>query len=119
MQLIEFFEKFGYEIHGGSEYQWNAYGDNAWRLDMAKEVEVLYDKVTTEVYELSVWSEVLETSVLWVNPAYKNALIEEASHRGFPFKGNEFVSELENMFRLINQALNEQPLNLDLCDHAD
>jgi len=85
MHLKDINENFEHRITGGSEYQWNCYGENARYLDYESEHATgscIFDIATQEVYEASV--EIKESAhrpYRWLNPNTKNVMHEEAAYR--------------------------------------
>lgn len=116
MKLTDLLAKFGYKIQGGCQYGWFSYGKDAWLIDMENDVTFVYDHNTLEVYEIDVWSEEREKSIMWINPNYRSRLFKEAEARRFSIAVIDTVSDIEAMLRLVEQALAGADLNLDLCD---
>lgn len=92
--LKEFLEAIDYKVTGGSEYQWKCFGPNARYLDSDNgtfenntyTASAIFDSVDQTVYNVEVWDYVNNREYRWINPVYKQAMIDEAEHRGIDYK---------------------------------
>jgi hypothetical protein len=86
--LKEFMEVVDYKITEGSEYCWQCFGPNAYRLDSWNQdqeghsVSIVFDTRTHEVYETSAYDYKRNRAYRLINPDYKFAHDDEASGRG-------------------------------------
>jgi hypothetical protein len=84
----EFMEICDYKITEGSDYMWQCYGPDAYRLDSwngehdGHSVSIVFDTKTQEVYEASAYDYRLNRAYRLINPDYKFAHDDEASGRG-------------------------------------
>jgi hypothetical protein len=84
----EFMEIIDYKITEGSQYMWQCYGSNAYRLDSwngsqdGHSVSIVFDTHTQEVYEVSAYDYRYNRAYRLINPDYKFAHDDEASGRG-------------------------------------
>ncbi len=73
----EFMEIIDYKITEGSQYMWNCYGPNAYRLDSwnghqdGHSVSIIFDTNTQEVYEVSAYDYRNNRAYRLINPDYK------------------------------------------------
>ena len=73
----EFMEIIDYKITEGSQYMWNCYGSNAYRLDSwnghqdGHSVSIIFDTNTQEVYEVSAYDYRNNRAYRLINPDYK------------------------------------------------
>ena len=80
-------EVVDYKITEGSEYCWNCYGPNAYRLDSWNQeheghsVSILFDTRTHEVYEASAYDYKRNRAYRLINPDYAQAYKDEARDR--------------------------------------
>ena len=91
MELKDFMETVSYRVTEGSEYCWNCYGPNAYRLDSwsgawnnATEgytISIVFDTVTQTVYEVEAYDYTRNRAYRWQNPEYKLAHDTEACQR--------------------------------------
>ena len=119
MKIQEILERFGYKLTGASQYCWQCYGDNAWRIEYDEGVEFIYDLVTYELFEVNVWGEERQESLIYVVPEYEVAHIQECKERGFPVASENRVFSSQSIFTLAEQAMAGQDLNLDLCNYVE
>jgi hypothetical protein len=79
----DFMEIINYQVTEGSEYGWDCYGPNAYSLsswsgdnDSGYNVDIVYDTVNMQTYELTVCDYQNQRAYRWMNPdyfeAYKN-----------------------------------------------
>jgi hypothetical protein len=86
--LKEFMEVVDYKITEGSEYCWQCFGPNAYRLDSWNQeqeghsVSIVFDTRTHVVYETSAYDYKRNRAYRLINPDYKFAHDDEASGRG-------------------------------------
>jgi hypothetical protein len=84
----EFMEIVDYRITEGSEYCWQCFGSNAYRLDSWNQdhqghtVSIIFDTRTHVVYEVNAYDYKRERAYRLINPDYKDAHSKEAQHRG-------------------------------------
>lgn len=81
--LKQWMEVCGYRITEGSEYGWQCFGHNAYRLDSwngdqdGHTISIVFDTRTQEVYEVEAFDYKRERAYRMVNPAYKEAFDAE------------------------------------------
>jgi hypothetical protein len=86
--IKDFMETVNYRVTEGSDYCWNCYGENAYRLDYWNQdheghtVSIVFDTRTHEVYEANAYDYKRERAYRLINPAYKQAHNDEADDRG-------------------------------------
>jgi hypothetical protein len=86
--IKEFMEIVDYRITEGSDYMWQCYGSNAYRLDSWNQsqeghtISIIFDTRTQEVYEVSAYDYRNNRAYRLINPDYKFAHDDEASGRG-------------------------------------
>jgi hypothetical protein len=94
MKLKKILKLFDYKISDGSEFQWGCFGPNARYLDFNSDtciqnsVSVLYDTITTKVYQMDFCCESVEGVYTWVDPKYEVAHARECLRRGI--EGNKY-----------------------------
>ena len=82
LYLLEFLDMVPIRIVGGDKYTWTCYGDNARYLDMEKNVEIIFDEKTEEVYEISICDgDDNMHNTIWRNPQNEPAYLEEVKER--------------------------------------
>ena len=85
--LKEFMEIVDYKITEGSEYCWQSFGPNAYRLDSWNQdqeghtVSIVFDTRTQVVYEVNAYDYRRNRAYRLINPDYKSAHDSEASDR--------------------------------------
>jgi hypothetical protein len=85
--LKEFMEVVDYKITEGSDFCWNCYGPNAYRLDSWNQeqeghtVSIVFDTRTHEVYEASAYDYRRDRAYRLINSDYKEAHTSEAQSR--------------------------------------
>ena len=85
--LKDFMETVDYKITEGSDYCWNCYGPNAYRLDSWNQeqdghtVSIVFDTRTQEVYEASAYDYQRNRAYRLINPDYVQAHKDEAGDR--------------------------------------
>lgn len=85
--LKDFMETVDYKITEGSDYCWNCFGPNAYRLDSWNQdqdghsVSILFDTRTHEVYEASAYDYKRNRAYRLINPEFKVAHDQEARDR--------------------------------------
>ena len=89
MKLEQFATAVRHRITGGSEYQWQCYGDQARWLDAGWEKDgdqwqasVVFDGGTQRVYECQVSDYRTEQAWIWRDPEFGEAHDREAAERG-------------------------------------
>ena len=86
--LKDFMETVDYKITEGSDYGWQCYGPNAYRLDSWNQeqdghsVSIVFDTRTHVVYEASAYDYQRNRAYRLINPDYKFGHDDEASGRG-------------------------------------
>jgi hypothetical protein len=86
--LKEFMEVVDYKITEGSEYCWQCFGPNAYRLDSWNQdqeghtVSIVFDTRTHVVYEATAYDYKRSRAYRLINPDFKFAHDDEASGRG-------------------------------------
>jgi hypothetical protein len=85
--IKEFMEIVDYKITEGSEYCWQCYGPNAYRLDSWNQeqegytVSIVFDTRTHLIYEANAYDYKQNRAYRLINPDYKFAHDDEASNR--------------------------------------
>lgn len=86
--LKDFMETVDYKVTEGSDYCWNCYGENAYRLDSWNQdqqghtVAIVFDTRTHMVYEANAYDYKREHAYRLINPDFKDAHSAESSDRG-------------------------------------
>jgi hypothetical protein len=86
--LKDFMETVDYKITEGSEYQWQCYGDHAYRLDSWNQdqnghsVSIVFDTCTHVIYEASAYDYQRGRAYRLINPDFKLGHDDEAQSRG-------------------------------------
>jgi hypothetical protein len=86
--LKDFMETVDYKITEGSEYCWQCYGPNAYRIDSWNQdhdghsVSIVFDTRTHVIYEATAYDYKRERAYRLVNPEYKADHDNEAVGRG-------------------------------------
>jgi hypothetical protein len=86
--LKDFMETVDYKVTEGSDYCWNCYGPNAYRLDSWNQdqeghtVGIIFDTRTHVVYEVNAYDYKREHAYRLINPDFKDAHSAESSDRG-------------------------------------
>lgn len=91
--LKEYLEAVNFQITGGSEYQWDCYGDNARYLDSTDNeslgtysINAIFDSVDQTVYAVELWDYVNNREYRWIHPNYKDRHNDEAKSRDIDIK---------------------------------
>jgi hypothetical protein len=90
--LKEWMEATGFRITEGSDYGWNCYGDNSYRLDSwngeqdGHSASIVFDTRTHEVYEVSVCDYTRNRAYRLINPEYLEANKAEARNNEVEFR---------------------------------
>jgi hypothetical protein len=85
--LKDFMQTVDYKVTEGSDFCWNCYGDNAYRLDSWNQdqdghtVSIIFDTRTHVVYEASVYDYSRERAYRVINPDFKDLHREESLSR--------------------------------------
>lgn len=85
--IKDFMELVEYRITEGSEYCWDCYGSNAYRLEYWNQkqnghtVGIIFDTKTQEVYEAAVYDYKRERAYRIINPEYLQQYLDEAKQR--------------------------------------
>jgi len=86
--IKDFMQTVDYRITEGSDYGWNCFGPNAYRLDSWNQeqdghnVSIVFDTRTQVVYQMSAYDYVNERAYRWINPEYRSAHDNESEDRG-------------------------------------
>lgn len=89
--LKDFLECVGYRITEGSDYCWDSFGPDAYRLESWDEsttknsVSVVFDKKTQTVYQIEAWDHENQRTYRWTNPAQLAGYQEECVRRNISF----------------------------------
>lgn len=91
MELKTFMEATGYRITEGSDFCWQCFGPNAYRLDSwsgawddsteGYTISIVFDNIAQIVYCVEAHDYVRNRSYRWTNPKYKAAHDSEAAQR--------------------------------------
>jgi len=85
--LKDFMETVDYKVTEGSDYCWNCYGPNAYRLDSWNQeqdghsVSIVFDTRTHVVYEANAYDYKREHAYRLINPEYAETHRNEAAER--------------------------------------
>lgn len=85
--LKQWLETCGYRITEGSDYGWQCFGHNAYRLDSwdgnldGHTLSIVFDNRTQEVYEVEAFDYRRERAYRMINPEYRAAFDAEVSDR--------------------------------------
>jgi len=85
--LKDFMETVDYKVTEGSDYGWQCYGPNAYRLDSWNQeqdghsVSIIFDTRTHVVYEATVYDYKREHAYRLINPEYVEAHRNESAER--------------------------------------
>ena len=86
VSLKDFFEATRYKISEGFYYGWNCFGDNAHCLEASVydkyTAEIVFDRETQVVYEVSILDYTTDTAHRWQNPNFVDAHSQEVAARG-------------------------------------
>lgn len=86
--LKDFMETVDYKVTEGSEYCWDCYGPNAYRLDSWNQeqeghtVSIVFDTRTHVVYEANAYDYSRERAYRLINTDFREAHSKESSDRG-------------------------------------
>jgi hypothetical protein len=86
--LKDFMETVDYKITEGSDYCWNCFGPNSYRLDSWNQdqnghtVAIVFDTRTQIVYEANAYDYRNNRAYRLINPDFKSAHNDEAKERG-------------------------------------
>jgi hypothetical protein len=86
--LRDFMQTVDYRVTEGSQYMWNCYGSNAYRLDSwngeqdGHSVSIIFDTKTQEVYETTAYDYKNQRAYRLINPNYKAKHDAESEDRG-------------------------------------
>ena len=81
VHLTEFFNIVSPKIVGGDKYSLNCYGEDARYLDLEKNVCIVFDETTQEIYEISICGEDAITNSVWRSQKYENAYLDEVKRK--------------------------------------
>jgi hypothetical protein len=85
--LKDFMQTVDYKVTEGSDYCWNCYGDNAYRLDSWNQdqdghsISIIFDTRTHVVYEATAYDYSRERAYRLINPDFAEAHSTEAAER--------------------------------------
>lgn len=84
--LKQFLETVEYRITEGSDYLWNCYGPDSYRLDVSNNIigtnaEIIFDTKTQIVYEVCVFDETNSRAYRIINPDFKKKHNKESKKR--------------------------------------
>jgi len=83
--IEEFLNTVGHRISGGSEYQWNCFGQDARYLDSEFQgrysASIVFDAQTQVVYEATVCDYEANRAYRWTRPDFKSAHDAEVKRR--------------------------------------
>lgn len=90
--LKDFMDVTGYRITEGSDFGWQCFGPNAYRLDSwsgawnntteGYTISIVFDNITQTVYQIEAWDYFKDRAYRWTNPKYAEAHRAEAKQRG-------------------------------------
>lgn len=86
--LKDFMQTVDYRITEGSDYCWECFGSNAYRLDSwngdqdGHSVSVVFDTRTQVVYQMSAYDYTNQRAYRWTNPDWRDVHDKESEHRG-------------------------------------
>ncbi len=86
--IKDFMTTVDYRITEGSDYGWQCYGPNAYRMDSwngdqnGHSISMVFDTLTQTVYEISAYDYVNDRAYRWINPEYRSAHDNESEDRG-------------------------------------
>ena len=89
--LKQWMEVADYRITEGSEYMWDCYGSNAYRLDSwngdhdGHSISIVFDTKTQEVYEASAYDYKNQRAYRLINPTYIKKFKKESKRRDIDF----------------------------------
>lgn len=92
LTLKEFFEVTNYRISEGSDYGWECYGPNAYRLDAwngdqdGHSHSIVFDTKTQEVYEVTSYDYRNNRAYRLMNPDFVKKHKKEAKRRSVEYK---------------------------------
>ena len=94
MKLKDFLELVNYQITDTSKFQWKCFGDTAATFEYwngihdfsGHSISVVFDTVTTEVYEMQAWDYSANREYRWINPEYTDFLRGEFISRSISFE---------------------------------
>ena len=81
VHLTEFFNIVPPKIVGGDKHSLTCYGEQARYLDLEKNVCIVFDETTQEIYEISICDEDAATNSVWRSPKYENAYLDELKRK--------------------------------------
>ena len=84
MYLNEFLDMVPPKIIGGDKYSWQCYGENARYLDMEKNVDIVFDEKTHEIYEIHIRSNDPDgygCNEIWRHSKFEEAYFDEVKER--------------------------------------
>lgn len=127
--FISFLNAINFKITEGSEFCWKCFGPNARYLDSdspttESSVSCIFDSKTHVVYQADVYDERDDPETVnytWVNPAYKEAYLQEHAERGIlPFNENTVELELySDALSKIAAVVNNTPIDRRITFEVD
>ena len=101
VHLTEFFNIVPPKIVGGDKHSLTCYGEQARYLDLEKNVCIVFDETTQEIYEISICDEDAATNSVWRSPKYENAYLDEIKTKGAYaniFNVDVIIEEVRNLY---------------------
>ena len=87
LTLPEFFELIDHRVTGGSEFQWQCYGNHAHTIDSDGDnhsFSVVFDRLNQTVYEVTVCDYSNDRAYRMINPDFESKHNNEAADRDVP-----------------------------------
>jgi len=104
--LLEFLDMVPIRIVGGDKYTWRCYGDHARYLDMERNVEIVFDEKTEEVYEITIREGIDGQNIVYRNQQHESAYLAEVkAKRNLDEEELELrKSNISNWHEIINKV---------------
>ena len=103
LYLLEFLDMVPPKIVGGDKYAWSCYGDNARYLDLEKNIDVIFDEETQEIYEISIRSDdddaAVDSDAIWRSPRHESAYLMELKENR-KLNDAEVASKKANVYQI-------------------
>lgn len=86
--MQQFMECVNYRVSEGSDFTWNCWGSNAYRLDSwngnqdGHTITIVFDTQDQVTYCLEAFDYSRDRAYRWISPTYRDVYIEEARMRG-------------------------------------
>jgi len=92
--LKTYIEAINYQISGGSDYQWDCFGDTARYLDCSDtddshatfSINCVFDTVNQTVYTIEAWDYIADKYYRWIHPDYIKAYKKSCKKADVEFK---------------------------------